>query len=441
LSIFRKLMPRAVGSRLVVVLAVAGLAAGAYFANERYQVSRLTRTVRRSIAARRFEEAREPLKRWLAKRPDAGEAHYYRAWSALALGQRDEAALAIQDAMRLAFEPARLDCLVAVFQASGNQFDAAEPTLEKAFGLELEPRGMIARELARIYLSSYRLTQAAVAIERWRMLAPEDPLPYLLSNEIASQSDGDPIILILNYRSALKRDPNLDNARLGLAQLLSSARRFDEAKPEFRACLERNPSDARALVGLGRIAIREGDIDESTRCFKAALAANPRQPEALRELSQIDLRLGRFQQGCERLELLTRIAPFDHEVRYSYAEALRLAGKSARARTELAQSVRLRMEQEEFAQLKSRLLLDPRDPEACFQVAKWMFDHGRYEEGLSWTNEILRAVPHHAPTHRILAEYYEKHGDSGLANYHRLVSSAGQADDAGTRARARTGAP
>jgi tetratricopeptide (TPR) repeat protein len=430
-----------VGSRVVIVLAAAGLAAAAYFAYDSYQVHCLALTVRQSLAARRSEEAREPLRRWLAKRPDSSEAHYYRAWSALAADQRDEAAAAIEQATRLGFDPTLLDCLVAIFQARGNHFDEAEPILETAFGLQLEPRGMVAKELARIYLSRYRLTQAAMAIERWRVLVPEDPQPYLLSNEIASRSDGEPMILILNYRAALDRDPNLDRARLGLAQQLSSAGRFDDAKQEFLAYLQRNPNDASARLGLGRIAIREGNIEESTRYYEAVVAANPRQPDALRELGQIDLRLGRFQKACKRLELLTRIEPFDYKVRQAYSQSLRLAGDEARSRAELAQAVRLRKEQDEIAQLKSRLLIDPRDTDACFRVAKWLFDHGHQEEGLIWADEVFRAVPHHAATHRILAEYYEKHGDTGLANYHRLVASAGQEVDGGTSPRARKDAP
>jgi tetratricopeptide (TPR) repeat protein len=432
----RRLRQNAAHSRFLVVLVVAALAAAAYFTYDAYQVRCLALSVRQSLAARRYNEARKPLERWLAKRPHSGEVHYYRAWSALALDQAEEAAMAIEQARKLGFDPALLDCLTAIAQASSNHADEAEPNLEKAFGLQLEPRGMVAKELARIYLSSYRLTQAAFAIERWRVLAPEDPQPYLWSNEIDLRSDGEPMILILNYRSALDRDPTLDKARLGLAQQLSRARRFDDAKQEFQTYLQKNSNDASALASLGHIALQEGDIEGSVRKLDAALAANPRQPDALRELSQIDLWFGRFQQACARLALLAQIEPFDHEVRHAYAESLRLAGDDARSRAEHAQASRLRKEQDEFAQLKSRMLLDIQDSDTSFQVAKWMFDHGRHEEGLAWSREILRAVPRHAPTHRILAEHYEKHGDAGLANYHRLMASAGQEGKGGTSASA-----
>ena len=55
-----------------------------------------------------------------------------------------------------------------------------------------------------------------------------------------------------------------------------------------------------------------------------------------------------------------------------------------------------------------------------------MLGHGHTDEGLKWAREILRADPRHAPTHRILAEHFAKHGDPGLANYHRAMASSSQ---------------
>ncbi len=137
---------------------------------------------------------------------------------------------------------------------------------------------MVAKELARIYLSTYRLDQAARAIERWRGLAPEDPQPYLWKNEILSRTDVEPAIPIQNYRAALERDPTLDKARLGLAQQLSKARRFEDADQEYLAYLQRIPDDALALLGLGRNAFQQGAIDSARRYFESALRANPPSP-------------------------------------------------------------------------------------------------------------------------------------------------------------------
>jgi tetratricopeptide (TPR) repeat protein len=411
---------------IAVLLTVVAIVGGTVYGFEQYRVIRVARLVRRLFATREYERAQVPLSRWLAKQPRSGEAYYYKAWQALALNQPQQAVQAVDNARKLGFDPGLIDCLTAIYDSRADRFGQAEPVLEQAFVAQTEPQEMVAKELARIYLSTYRLDRAALAIERWRGLAPEDPQPCLWSNEIASRSNAETAILIQNYRAALDRDPNLDKARLGLAQQLSKDRRFDEAEQEFRAFLQRNPNNTAALLGLGRNAFQQGDIEQANQFFTSALETNPRDTEALKELGQLDLRLGRLQKACEHLKLLSQLAPFDHEVRYSYAQALKLAGDESQSRIELAQAAQLRKEHDQVVQLRYGVLKNPRDLNTRFQVAKWMIEHGHEDEGLKWTKEILRADPRHAPTHRVLADYYEKHGEPGLANFHHLVAQAGK---------------
>ena len=98
----------------------------------------------------------------------------------------------------------------------------------------------------------------------------------------------------------------------------------------------------------------------------------------------------------------------------------------ARAQDEAA--ARLRAEQEQILTLQKKILNDPHDLVSRHQLAAWMFEHGHADEGLKWAKEILQANPHHGPTHRLLADYYQKQGDPGLANYHRLMASTAKPD-------------
>jgi tetratricopeptide (TPR) repeat protein len=416
-----RLAPRAV---VLMLILVAVVAAGAYFAFAEYRVSRWTELVHRLFAARRYDEAREPLRRWLRARPRLAEAVYYQAWLALVDQDPDDAVRAFGRAKALGLDPALLSPLIGVYQARAKRIPEAEPLLREAFTQQSEPQVEVAKELARIYLSSYRLSEARVVLDRWRTLAPEDPQVYLWSNEIAARSDAEPAIQVQNYRAALERNPNLDQARLGLAEQLSKDRRYDEAEQEYRTYLQRHPGDAKALVGLGRNAFQNGDLAGATSYFEAALKADSREPDALKELAQADLRLGRFAQAARRFELLAEIQPFDHEIRYAFAQALKLSGDEDRARSETERAARLRQEHDEILRLRYNILQNSKDIGSRFQVAKWMLEHGHAEEGLKWTREILRADPRHAPTHRVLADYYQKHGDAGLANYHGTMASA-----------------
>jgi Flp pilus assembly protein TadD len=159
------------------------------------------------------------------------------------------------------------------------------------------------------------------------------------------------------------------------------------------------------------------------RSFEAALEVNPRQAIALKELAQAELRLGRYERACRRFAVLIQIEPYDHEIRYAYAQALKLLGDSARARSETKLAERLRAEHDHMLQFRQNLK-DPNDVAARYEVAKWLLEHGHAEEGLKWTREILRIDPRHAATHQLLADFHQGQGEPGLANYHRLMASA-----------------
>jgi tetratricopeptide (TPR) repeat protein len=407
----------------VVLIAAIG---GAYFGYGEIQVSRLAQSVRRRFAERQFALAREPLARWLAARPSSGEAHYYRAYSALIVDDPADAIAAIERSRRLGFDSERLDCLTAIYQARASRYTLAEAPLKAAYRQGLPPRVEVAKELARIYLATYRLAQAAEVIAAWRALDSGDPQHYLWENEIATRSDADPSVLIRNYQAALDRDPSIAKAQLGLAQQLSKARRFDEADQAYQAYLKINPRDAAAYVGMGRNAFQQADIDAAIHQFEKALEVSPHDAVALKELAQIELRLGRFPKARERLELLTRIDPFDPDAHYALARVLKILGNEQRAREEGERAVQLRKEETEMVQWKETLLQKPADPAARFEVARWMLLHGHHDEGLRWTAEILRTDPRHAPTHRLLADYYQKQDNLGLANYHKLMAAGGQ---------------
>ena len=211
-------------------LAIAA-AAGAYFGYQEYRESRLADSVRHSFAARRYDEARGPLQRWLDERPRSGEAQYYRAWLALVEQRPADAVDAIE---RRGSWASTARCWMS-WWASTRPAPASSTRPSRSCG---GPSTAGASRRPRSPGSSSASTcpptgstQAAEVVERYRELVPTDPEPYMWSNEIGSRSGATPAILIRNYRAALERDPDLDKARLGLAEQLSKDRRFDEASP------------------------------------------------------------------------------------------------------------------------------------------------------------------------------------------------------------------
>jgi tetratricopeptide (TPR) repeat protein len=385
------------------------------------------------MSAGHYREAGDRLRDWNAGHADSADGQFYAAWLALAEDDAASVVKAIERAKTLGLDRDRVERLSAIGAARSGKFQAAEPILKRAFDQKLEPRAQVAESLARIYLRTYRLAMAKEPLERWKSSAPSDPQPYLWSNEIASRSEAVPQVLIRNCRAALERDPNLVEARLELAKQLTKDGQFEEAEREFNEYLKRKPDDVTAMVGLGRNAFEAGDLDAANRHFEAALKVNPRTADALKDLALADTRAGNPKKACERYKVLVELEPFDFEIRYAYAQASRLSGDETLARRESELAAQLRKDNDRIFNVRQQLLSNPNDITLKYEAARWMLDHGHETEALDWTKEILRVEPRHAPTHAMLVTYYEKHGNTGLANYHRLMTSSDS--DKGTASR------
>ena len=76
-------------------------------------------------------------------------------------------------------------------------------------------------------------------------------------------------------RSTAAPPPTPTPMRIGLAQVLESRGRHDEARECWMTALRDAPADARVLAGAANIHALLGDIDEATRIFDRALALHP----------------------------------------------------------------------------------------------------------------------------------------------------------------------
>jgi type IV pilus assembly protein PilF len=196
-----------------------------------------------------------------------------------------------------------------------------------------------------------------------------------------------------------------------------------EADAEYATYLGRNPRSVAAHDGAGEVALLRGDLSSATRHFNEALAIGPKDPVALRQLGLIEIRNGRYIQARDLFAKAVEVAPDDIEIRYNYALALKLAGDDARAAEETLVTDRLRAEQQRIADLRVALRQNPDDDDSRAEVAKWLIEHGHEEEGLEWTELILRKKPGHPANCQLLADYHAKKGNFGLANYYRLGAS------------------
>jgi len=208
--------------------------------------------------------------------------------------------------------------------------------------------------------------------------------------------------------------------------MLRNNHRNAEAAVEYAAYLARKPEDPLGYLGAGQNALEMGDEDHAIRWLDRALMLAPRNPVILAARGMVEIRNRRFEAALDYLDRAVKADPFDHANRYQRMLVLTNLGRKAEAATELEAVERLRKDQAEFGRIRHALIGAPLDPKLRAEAARWLMTHGHEEEAVEWANLVLDTHPSHPEMNRLLADYYRKKGQLGLANLHQAL--AGHAD-------------
>ena len=381
-------------------------------------------TARRALAQGQLDEAKTALDRWMGARPDAAEPHYLKARLAWVRMDLDTVRQELSQAQQLGYPPATLSGLRGMLLAKYGQTADAELALQQAFNgcSTLDPE--VAEALARLYLATFQLSRAAEVLERWRREVPDDARPYLLQTEIDVRSGVSSDVIIDHFRTAIQCDPELDRARLGLAEQLRLNHRNREAVPEYQAYLARKPDDPMGLLGAGLNVLDLGDETEAIILLDRALFLAPRDPVVLGARAVAEMRGNRLSDALAYLDRAIQNDPFDQANRYQRLLVLSRLGRKAEAEAERAR-----------CGTDSRRASDSLTRSAAAwsgirliwisgaQAALWLMKHGHEDEAVDWANLVLHAEPSDPAMNRLLADFYRQKGKLGLANFHEAHAS------------------
>jgi tetratricopeptide (TPR) repeat protein len=402
---------RRLGFVAAVVVAVAG---GLGF----WAWSRALDRDEQAVRTREGAAARAALARWLARTPDAPAAQLWRARFALADRAFPEADAALQRARALHAPADELRRVSAIADALVGHFAESEPLLRQAFNEDPTPDPLLDEALARVYLETYDLQRAGVALKRWMRDAPRDAKPYLWRVEIDTRL-GDARAVEADYRAALARDPTAPKARLGLADCLRQAHKNADAANEYAAYLTLKPDDPAGQLGAGRNAAELGDADAARLHLERAAALASDSAESHRVLADVLTRRGAFADALKHYNRAVALDPYDLEARHGRGLVFARLDRPEEARADQAEATRLRADLSVLTSAQAKLVKAPRDREAQLVVTRWLFDHGKSPEAIRWAESILRDQPDQPEVCRLLADHYQRIGQIGLANYYR----------------------
>lgn len=378
---------------------------------------------RAALEAGRLDEAARAVDAWLRSSPRSAEAHHLKARIAWARHDPDGVYRELEAARALGYPTEAMGRLWGLLLDRTGRSGQAEPHLRRAYEAGRGPDPEVAEALARIYLGGFRLTEAGAVVDRWARESPGDARPYLYRADIDRRTVRDPLVAIGDYREALRRDPTLDRARLGLADLLRTSHRNAEAAEEYDRYIDRRPDDALGYLGAGQNALELGDEPAAIRRLDRALAMAPRNPVALSARATVEVRAGRFRAAKEYSDRAVRADPFDQANRYQRMLILTRLGDADGAEAERRALDRIREDQAEFDRVSRALVQSPLDVGLRARAARWLMSHGHEDEAIEWANLVLAAEPTHPEMNRLLADHYRKRGQIGLANRHEAVAA------------------
>lgn len=188
---------------------------------------------------------------------------------------------------------------------------------------------------------------------------------------------------VLSFKYALKANPGLDTARLGLAELYSHEGRYALAKNEYVEMLTQRPNDLHLLMSYAQVLAQGGNPEGSLNILIKAQNENPYFLPAYIAAIQTAV----MNKDFNKAESICNSA---------LANILKVIDKGNLNLREVAQ---IYYERGALHRLQ-----------------------GRPDQALRWLNHALTEDPHHAASHFMLAELYSEKGEMALALNHFTMS-------------------
>ena len=167
----------------------------------------------------------------------------------------------------------------------------------------------------------------------------------------------------------------------------------------------------------------QGRTEESRAALDECLQRFPEFAPALAERGAIAQQEGNDREAEDYLSRAIRLAPGDSISRLQYALVLARIGKVVEAARERDAIKQLEADQDRIKELiGGPLQTRPNDPAVPHEIAQIAFRSGQVAEGLRWLQAALQVDPDYAPTHLLLANFYQNSANPALSARHRALA-------------------
>lgn len=232
-------------------------------------------------------------------------------------------------------EPTSEDVMYNVMAA---EFLGGEGDLEGAVGLYLKAAmessdPEIARRATRIAYAAQAWQQAAMAADRWALLAP-DSIPAHENAAAALLLTGDYAGAELQLERIIQLKGDTTEAWVTVSALLAQSGNPERASIVLENVLARhgNVNNANAKYAQSQLAVHERDLQKAYQLAEEAVELDPKNVEFLTWAGRLALNMNRKDEGLKFIRRAWKQNPDDHDLALAYADLLARTGQADAAR-------------------------------------------------------------------------------------------------------------
>jgi predicted Zn-dependent protease len=268
-------------------------------------------------------------------------------------------------------------------------------------------------------MAEFRMIEAQGLAEKWIQLRPESAAAWAQHGEILVRRLRK-AEAVTALREAVRLDPNGRRTRMSLARMLIETRQSPaEAAEHLEWLREKEPKNPEVAVLTAMCREAQGRPDEAAAILDRLIAENARDAKAHYHRGRLELNRGQAAAAAPHLRRAAELDPSDPEILNSLLLCVQQVGTPAEIREVEERWKRCDADLKRVTDLARLISASPRNPDLRREMGELFLRNGREREGIRWLESALREQSDHVPTHRLLADYYERIGEETLAEHHR----------------------
>ncbi|MGQ9607206.1 MAG: tetratricopeptide repeat protein [Thermogutta sp.] len=420
---------------------MAGWLAFCWWVGPWWQTQRHRERGRELLRLHRSAAALGELRKALRYNPHDAESVFLLSRAYRHQGDLEHADWLLTQAERLGLDPRRTRRERWLLQAQSGDLQAAEPHLAE---LLIDQEGD-ALETCQAYVLGYfanlRFDDARRLLDTWRQDHPQDAQVHYLQGYL-SQAIAHFPEAVEAYQKAIAIQPDRDELRCRLAEVLMELGKYDEAAEVLEIARRSGEAEHEVALLWAECAYRQGRVAEARRELESLLSRGGDGFAVRSLLGEICLAEGDFSEALPHLQRAAAERPFDVTVRNALAQALRGLGRGDEARPHAeyvaqAEPALRRLEQRIRAAVEQ-----PGDSKIRCEIAAILMQYGDPNDASRWLRSALQLNPQEPTAHALLAAYYRAAGDLLQSRRHeREAMSAIRAKSSRSAAKSEPSAP